>query len=222
VKEEAMFYVWLGCKLISTIYSIFWDLKMDWGFFAATAGDNRFLRDELVYSSSGYYYFAIFEDLILRFSWAYQILLSDLLGLKEYNELFVSVFAILEVVRRFIWNFFRLENEHINNCGKFRAVRDISVAPIDASDQQQIINLMDNPDPSSLWRKKRPSKALNLQKNLGDPLTVPLLMGEEEEKKEESRVIFHLGPGSRAARLEEDLHQRLLSLSPRDQQGQPL
>jgi hypothetical protein len=101
-------------------------------------------------------------------------------------------------------------------------VRDISVAPIDASDQQQIINLMDNPDPSSLWRKKRPSKALNLQKNLGDPLTVPLLMGEEEEKKEESRVIFHLGPGSRAARLEEDLHQRLLSLSPRDQQGQPL
>jgi len=157
--------------------------------------------------------------LVLRFSWAYQILLSDLLGLKEYNELFVSVFAILEVVRRFIWNFFRLENEHINNCGKFRAVRDISVAPIDASDQQQIINLMDNPDPSSLWRKKRPSKALNLGKR--DPLTVPLLTGEEE-KKEESRVIFHLGPGSRAARLEEDLHQRLLSLSPRDQQGQPL
>merc|ERR1712013_731320 len=102
-------------------------------------------------------------------------------------------------------NFFRLENEHINNCGKFRAVRDI-------------------PDPSSLWRKKRTSKALNLRKNPGDPLSVPLLMGEamdKEDKKEESRVIFHLGPGSRAARLEEDLHQRLLSLSPRDQQGQP-
>ena len=49
----------------------------------------------------------------------------------------------------------RLENEHLNNCGKFRAVRDISVAPLDASDQQQIIKLMDETDPSSLFRKKK-------------------------------------------------------------------
>lgn len=32
--------------------------------------------------------------------------------------------------RRIIWNFFRLENEHLNNCGNFRAVRDIGIAPI--------------------------------------------------------------------------------------------
>lgn len=42
-----------------------------------------------------------------------------------------------------MWNFFRLENEHLNNCGKFRAVRDISVAPMDASDQTQILKMMD-------------------------------------------------------------------------------
>ena len=53
---------------------------------------------------------------------------------------------------RFVWNFFRLENEHLNNCGKFRAVRDISVAPLDASDQQQIINMMDDPDPRNFFR----------------------------------------------------------------------
>ena len=29
----------------------------------------------------------------------------------------------------FIWNYFRLENEHLNNCGQFRAVRDISIRP---------------------------------------------------------------------------------------------
>ena len=51
-----------------------------------------------------------------------------------------------------MWNFFRLENEHLNNCGKFRAVRDISVAPLDASDQQQIINMMDDPDPRNFFR----------------------------------------------------------------------
>ena len=58
----------------------------------------------------------------------------------------------LYLLCRFIWNFFRLENEHLNNCGKFRAVRDISVAPLDASDQQQIIKLMDEPDPRSIFR----------------------------------------------------------------------
>jgi len=34
------------------------------------------------------------------------------------------------IVRRFIWNFFRLEAEHLNNVGEFRAVRDISLRPI--------------------------------------------------------------------------------------------
>lgn len=48
--------------------------------------------------------------------------------------------------RRFVWNFFRLENEHLNNCGKFRAVRDISIAPIDSSDQTQILRMMDEED----------------------------------------------------------------------------
>lgn len=47
------------------------------------------------------------------------------------------------ILRRFVWNFFRLENEHLNNCGKFRAVRDISIAPIESSDQTQILRMMD-------------------------------------------------------------------------------
>lgn len=47
---------------------------------------------------------------------------------------------------RFVWNYFRLENEHLNNCGKFRAVRDISLAPLDTSDQLAILRMMDHPD----------------------------------------------------------------------------
>lgn len=51
------------------------------------------------------------------------------------REIMLSILAPLEVFRRFVWNYFRLENEHLNNCGRFRAVRDISVAPMDSSDQ---------------------------------------------------------------------------------------
>ena len=59
--------------------------------------------------------------------------------------------------RRFIWNFFRLENEHLNNCGQFRAVRDISVVPIDTGDQALLEELMDDIDgPLFSTRKDRP------------------------------------------------------------------
>ena len=48
--------------------------------------------------------------------------------------------------RRFVWNFFRLENEHLNNCGQFRAVRDISIAPLDANDSAALEEMMDEED----------------------------------------------------------------------------
>lgn len=39
---------------------------------------------------------------------------------------------LCEVGRRLMWNVFRLENEHMNNVGRFRTYRDISVQPFKA------------------------------------------------------------------------------------------
>ncbi|ODN00179.1 Xenotropic and polytropic retrovirus receptor 1 [Orchesella cincta] len=138
------FFLWIAASIISSCYAYIWDIKMDWGLFDKNAGENTFLREEIVYSSPTYYYFAIVEDLILRFGWAISLSLTEM-G-YVHGDLMVSVLAPLEVFRRFVWNFFRLENEHLNNCGKFRAVRDISVAPLDASDQTLIIKMMDEAD----------------------------------------------------------------------------
>jgi len=62
--------------------------------------------------------------------------------------------------RRFVWNFFRLENEHLNNCGQFRAVRDISIAPMNSNDQALLEQMMDEEDgvtnrPSAIDRRYR-------------------------------------------------------------------
>lgn len=92
---------------------------------------NRVLSTK--HCSQWIYYFGIIEDLILRFGWTLSMSLIEA-GFIE-SELMMTILSPLEVFRRFMWNFFRLENEHLNNCGKFRAVRDISVAPIDQSDQ---------------------------------------------------------------------------------------
>ena len=109
---------------------------------------------------------------------------------------------------------FRLENEHLNNCGKFRAVRDISVAPLDASDQQQIIKMMDEPDPTVLFRKKKILKSYSV---VMDPQKVPLLSDEDKKDEKDKTAAFkqfHLGNNrkkkSDSGKLDEDLHSRLL------------
>lgn len=96
------------------------------------------------FSFQAFYYFAIVEDLFLRYVWLLGFGLTESKLIS--NDSLISILAPLEVFRRFVWNFFRLENEHLNNCGQFRAVRDISIAPIDSSDQNQILHMMDEYD----------------------------------------------------------------------------
>uniref|UniRef100_A0A674KEZ9 Xenotropic and polytropic retrovirus receptor 1 n=1 Tax=Terrapene triunguis TaxID=2587831 RepID=A0A674KEZ9_9SAUR len=143
---QVFFYLWIVFYLISSCYTLIWDLKMDWGLFDKNAGENTFLREEIVYPQKAYYYCAIVEDVILRFAWTIQISLTSMQVFPYAGDVISTVFAPLEVFRRFVWNFFRLENEHLNNCGEFRAVRDISVAPMNADDQTLLEQMMDQED----------------------------------------------------------------------------
>jgi hypothetical protein len=131
-------YTFLIIHFATSSYRIWWDLKMDWGFFDKNAGDNKFLREVCIYSSKWYYYFAIVQNIILRFIWIVRIYdISYLNTNKEvYRDVVATVLAFLEIYRRFVWNFFRLEYEHLNNCGQFRAVRDISIKRSKISDRE--------------------------------------------------------------------------------------
>uniref|UniRef100_A0A452S9B1 Solute carrier family 53 member 1 n=1 Tax=Ursus americanus TaxID=9643 RepID=A0A452S9B1_URSAM len=152
------FYLWIVFCVISSCYTLIWDLKMDWGLFDKNAGENTFLREEIVYPQKAYYYCAIIEDVILRFAWTVQISITSMTLSPHSGDIIATVFAPLEVFRRFVWNFFRLENEHLNNCGEFRAVRDISVAPLNADDQTLLEQMMDQDDGVRNRQKNRPWK----------------------------------------------------------------
>uniref|UniRef100_A0A7N6BYN0 Xenotropic and polytropic retrovirus receptor 1a n=1 Tax=Anabas testudineus TaxID=64144 RepID=A0A7N6BYN0_ANATE len=143
---DMFFYLLIVFSIISSLYTLIWDLRMDWGLFDRGAGENTFLREEIVYPHKAYYYCAILEDVILRFAWTIQISLTTMTKIQSIGEIIATVLAPLEVFRRFVWNFFRLENEHLNNCGEFRAVRDISVAPLNADDQTLLEQMMDQED----------------------------------------------------------------------------
>ncbi|XP_070531621.1 xenotropic and polytropic retrovirus receptor 1 homolog isoform X2 [Ptychodera flava] len=143
-KYNPYFYLWIISAVISSCYALTWDIKMDWGLLDKNAGENRFLREEIVYPYKAYYYAAVLEDFILRFAWTLTVSVGEL-GYFD-SDILVTILAPLEVFRRFIWNFFRLENEHLNNCGQFRAVRDISVAPLSEDDVAQLEAMMDDDD----------------------------------------------------------------------------
>ena len=64
------------------------------------------------------YYVAIVNDVVLRFGWVVKM---ALMGVVDADVLQL-VFGVVEIMRRGFWNIFRMENEQVNNCGKFRCV----------------------------------------------------------------------------------------------------
>ncbi|GMT19367.1 hypothetical protein PFISCL1PPCAC_10664 [Pristionchus fissidentatus] len=139
------FYIWIASYIISFTYTFLWDVFMDWGLIdPRSPKDAPFLREEMIYGNKLYYYGAIVQDFVLRLSWVLNVSLGEAWTLD--SDLLMCITAPLEVFRRFIWNYLRLENEHVNNCGQFRAVRDISVKPIRKGDLDALIAKMDQMD----------------------------------------------------------------------------
>lgn len=51
-SENPYFYVYFVCATISSTYTYTWDIKMDWGLLDYRDSDYKFLREEIVYSST--------------------------------------------------------------------------------------------------------------------------------------------------------------------------
>ncbi|XP_067950086.1 solute carrier family 53 member 1-like isoform X2 [Watersipora subatra] len=189
--SNVFFWLWLLSAIVSSCYTFAWDIKMDWGLLDRNAGENRLLREETVYRYRAYYYLAMLQDLLLRFSWTITMTVSET-GVFD-GEIVKTCSAVLEVLRRFIWNFFRLENEHLNNCGEFRAVRDISITPIDHSDQVLLEKMMDEEDgvTNRLEQDAKKSKPGGLRRR--DTKT---WFDEEDEEQTDTWTAFKGGVSS--------------------------
>ncbi|KAK6931431.1 EXS, C-terminal [Dillenia turbinata] len=106
----------------ATVYQLYWDFVKDWGLLQFNSR-NPWLRNDLMLRRKIIYYFSMGLNLILRLAWLQTVLHSSF-GSVDYRVTGLFL-AALEVIRRGLWNFFRLENEHLNNAGKFRAVKTV-------------------------------------------------------------------------------------------------
>ncbi|XP_047321064.1 phosphate transporter PHO1-1-like [Impatiens glandulifera] len=123
---------WLSLLLIAstvaTFYQLYWDFVKDWGLLQS-GSKNPWLRDNLILRRKWIYYLSMGLNLILRLAWLQSVVHYNLRNVDyRITEL---VLAGLEVIRRGQWNFYRLENEHITNAGRFR---DVNTVPLPFND----------------------------------------------------------------------------------------
>nr|XP_058964311.1 solute carrier family 53 member 1-like [Pocillopora verrucosa] len=110
-KQQMDFYFlfWIFSAFISSCYTYVWDVRMDWGLMDSSHG---YLRAKLLFKRLGFYYFALVSNLFLRLSWVLTVSVGEA-GLF-HSEVLTALLAVLEVFRRFVWNFLRVENEHLS------------------------------------------------------------------------------------------------------------
>ncbi|KAL6604795.1 hypothetical protein ACP70R_042739 [Stipagrostis hirtigluma subsp. patula] len=105
---------------IATTYQLYWDFVKDWGLLQFNS-KNTWLRNDLIIKQKYIYFLSMGLNLVLRLAWLQTVIHPNIGSLDSRVTLFLL--AALEVIRRGHWNFYRLENEHLNNAGKFRAVK---------------------------------------------------------------------------------------------------
>jgi hypothetical protein len=121
-SEPVWLALWIVAVAINTMFTFTWDVKMDWSvgdFKAKYPG----LRESLLYPVP-IYYVALCSNLFMRLMWTLQISPEATRGVIA-SDAFSTILALIEVCRRCFWNLFRVENEQINNIGKFRALNEV-------------------------------------------------------------------------------------------------
>ncbi|BBN18039.1 xenotropic and polytropic retrovirus receptor 1 [Marchantia polymorpha subsp. ruderalis] len=115
--------LFISVSTAATAYQIYWDLVIDWGLLRRDSS-NKWLRDNLIMPKKKYIYFiSMILNVILRLAWL-QSIVRFRFGQMDF-QVADFTFAALEVIRRGMWNFFRIENEHLNNVGKYRATKTV-------------------------------------------------------------------------------------------------
>ncbi|KAG8044345.1 hypothetical protein GUJ93_ZPchr0820g22888 [Zizania palustris] len=83
--------LWLISSVINSLYSFYWDIKRDW--------DLSILTRIFMFKNPS-------SNLVLRCTWTYKLSAH-----LRHNYLTLFTIAALEIMRRFQWVFFRVENE---------------------------------------------------------------------------------------------------------------
>ncbi|EPE28165.1 hypothetical protein GLAREA_04956 [Glarea lozoyensis ATCC 20868] len=118
VTETTLYRLWLVAVFTNSFYSFYWDVAKDWDLTLFSSARNSHahaygLRSRLYFPGKEIYYFVIATDLLLRCTWSLK--LSPHLDHFADFESGIFLMEFLEVGRRWMWIFFRVETEWVRN-----------------------------------------------------------------------------------------------------------
>ncbi|KND00484.1 uncharacterized protein SPPG_04800 [Spizellomyces punctatus DAOM BR117] len=124
--------LWVFFSVVNSIFSLYWDIVMDWhlGNLQRRRSTSRnsskypvLLRPVLHFRYPFVYYAAILLDTILRMSWIVRVAILQQVvdgvgtpkeGVKQSLAAVDIALKVLEVLRRWMWVFFRVEREWVS------------------------------------------------------------------------------------------------------------
>ncbi|WVO14281.1 hypothetical protein L204_101913 [Cryptococcus depauperatus] len=115
--NHVSFFVWIIAATTSASYTCTWDLVVDWSLFRP---NSALLRKDRGYSRPFVYYIAMLTNIGVRFIYIWYIPNSH-----HHIRIRSFFFALAEMLRRWQWNFFRVETEHLGNADAYRVTREI-------------------------------------------------------------------------------------------------
>jgi hypothetical protein len=118
--------IWIVTAVVRTTFTFVWDIFMDWGLGDFSKGAPNWGLRERILLPKNMYFFAIIFNFFLRLSWVVAAS-TDVFGINIRGEYVKSIVSLVEIVRRSQWNYYRMENEHLNNCGQFRVIDAIPI-----------------------------------------------------------------------------------------------
>ncbi|CAI4216455.1 unnamed protein product [Parascedosporium putredinis] len=126
---------WVIASLIQSSFTFYWDVAKDWDLTLFTSARERFsaeypagLRWRTVFEPWAYYA-VIALDLVLRFTWVFR-LGPGLVRLRD-REKTVFLLQFVEVFRRWVWIFFRVETEWVRSTSSGLGLDDILLGDYD-------------------------------------------------------------------------------------------
>lgn len=116
LSHDSLHTLWVLAAMSNALYSFYWDVARDWDLTMLSSkrssSDYPYgLRRVRYFRDPSLYYAMIAIDLLLRFAWALK--LSP--HLEHYYDIEGGIFLleILELFRRWLWVFFRVETEWV-------------------------------------------------------------------------------------------------------------
>ncbi|CAN6451587.1 unnamed protein product [Victoria cruziana] len=128
--------LWLLSSVVNSLYSFYWDVTRDWDLSVLTRifkFKSPNICSNLLYGRQWVYYWVIGSNLILRCTWTYKLSAH-----LRHNYLTVFAITALEILRRFQWVFFRVENEWNKMMSKQNLQVSMSELP---SEEEKLLGL---------------------------------------------------------------------------------